>query len=53
METKKKILSRTKKEQKVKIIKLPSVKLMDAKKFAGKLQWKGDPLKLQREWRDE
>ena len=28
-------------------------KLLNAKKHAGKLKWEGDPLKLQREWRDE
>jgi hypothetical protein len=28
-------------------------KLLNAKKFAGKLKWEGDPVKLQREWRDE
>lgn len=29
------------------------IKPIDLKKYAGKLQWKGDPLKLQKEWRDE
>jgi hypothetical protein len=29
------------------------IKPIDLSKYAGKLQWKGDPLKLQKEWRDE
>ena len=28
-------------------------KLFNAKKFLGKLEWKGDPLALQKEWRNE
>jgi hypothetical protein len=29
------------------------IKPIDLKKYAGKLEWTGDPLKLQKEWRDE
>jgi len=29
------------------------IKPIDLSKYAGKLQWKGDPLKLQKQWRDE
>ncbi len=29
------------------------IKPIDLSKFAGKLKWKGDPLKIQKEWRDE
>lgn len=28
-------------------------KLFNAKKFLGKLEWKGNPLTLQQEWRNE
>ncbi len=31
----------------------PKMKVLDAKKFLGKISWKGDPLKIQREMRDE
>ena len=31
----------------------PKFKKFDASKFFGKLLWKGDPLKIQRELRDE
>jgi len=31
----------------------PKYKLLNAKKFFGKLEWKGDPLKIQQEMRDE
>ena len=29
------------------------IKPIDLSKYAGKLQWEGDPLKLQKGWRDE
>ncbi len=29
------------------------VKPIDLSQFAGKLTWKGDPLKLQKKWRNE
>lgn len=32
---------------------LVKVKPIDLSKFAGKLMFEGDPIKLQREWRDE
>jgi hypothetical protein len=36
------------------ILSLPNnIKPIDLSKFAGKLKWKGDPLKLQQKWRDE
>jgi hypothetical protein len=31
----------------------PKMKGLDVKKFAGKISWKGNPLKIQREMRDE
>lgn len=43
------------KEEREKLLKKvqPKMKVLDAKKFAGKISWKGDPLKIQREMRDE
>ena len=42
-----------KKSEKV-LQSLPNnIKPIDLSKYAGKLKWKGDPLKLQKEWRDE
>jgi hypothetical protein len=36
------------------IFSLPNnIKPIDLSKFAGKLQWKGNPLKLQQKWRNE
>ncbi len=32
---------------------IPRLKKLDAKKFFGKVSWKGDPLKMQQEMRDE
>jgi hypothetical protein len=35
------------------ILSLPkNIKPIDLSKFAGKLKWKGDPLKLQQKWRN-
>lgn len=43
------------KEEREKLLKKvqPKLKVLDAKKYAGKVSWKGDPLKIQREMRDE
>jgi len=45
----------TTKKEKEKLLKNAAgkEKIFDAKKFLGKLKWKGDPLALQKEWRDE
>ncbi len=29
------------------------IKPIDLSQFAGKLKWKGNPLKIQKQWRDE
>lgn len=43
------------KEEREKLLKKvqPKLKVLDAKKFVGKVSWKGDPLKIQCEMRDE
>ena len=43
------------KEEREKLLKKvqPKLKVLDAKKFVGEISWKGDPLKIQREMRDE
>jgi hypothetical protein len=45
----------TTKGQRKKLLKKisPKPKTLDIDKFSGKLEWKGDPLSLQKEWRDE
>lgn len=44
----------TKKEREKQLKKVsPRIKKLDAKKFFGKVSWKGDPLKMQQEMRDE
>lgn len=49
------IYSDTSKENLKKALKKikPKVKKFDASKFFGKISFKGDPLKIQREMRDE
>ncbi|MCY7421336.1 MAG: hypothetical protein LH478_06280 [Chitinophagaceae bacterium] len=44
----------TRKEIDILLKKLkPKQKLFNAKKYFGKFKWIGDPLEIQREWRDE
>lgn len=51
MEIKKKL---NKKKSEQILLSIPDkLKPIDLSKYIGKLQFKGDPLKLQKEWRDE
>ena len=44
----------TRKEIDILLKKLkPKKKLLNAKKYFGKFNWIGDPLELQRQWRNE
>lgn len=47
----KKLTNKEKERLLKKVVSKP--KLFDAKKFSGKLKWNGDPLLLQKEWRNE
>ena len=47
-----KSLSKAQREKLLKKVE-PKMKTLDAKKFAGKVSWKGDPLEIQRKMRDE
>ncbi len=49
------INKKTSKKEKEKLFKnaAKKQKLFNAKRFSGKLEWKGDPLTLQQEWRNE
>jgi hypothetical protein len=44
----------TKKEKKALLLEAAKkMKPLDTSKYAGTLKWKGDPVKMQRKWRDE
>ncbi|MBK8520462.1 MAG: hypothetical protein IPL54_06120 [Chitinophagaceae bacterium] len=49
------INKKTSKKDKEKLLRNAAKKqmLFNAKKFLGKLEWKGDPLTLQQGWRNE
>ena len=51
VEVKKKL--NKKKSEQVLSSNYDKIKPIDLSKYVGKLQFKGDPLKLQKEWRDE
>jgi hypothetical protein len=49
------ITKKTTRKEISKVLKTKNTKrkVMDIKKFAGKLSWKGDPLEIQRQMRDD
>lgn len=49
------INKKTSKKEKDKLLKnaVKKQKLFNPKKFSGKLEWDGDPLTLQQQWRNE